>query len=337
MADGHSLPMPSVFRTRSWVQAWLDTWGKHPGVELIDLGGRRDPLDMLYRTTIRLKRWLPAETLCLAGIGVGAIHTPRSEYNHMSEMTQQCGGEEGLKDVLKTLKWNQFIFPDVLVDAPSHQQLLSLSTSTRWPLFVERDEPAYCIESASFKAYCDNLSGNTRRRYFHQRQRLESLGGFQAERWSIDRIETFFQTLNQLHISRWGRPCYSADSISFLKQFTANLEDEGGIVVLDVLKLNGAIVSVLFDIIWKGTRYNLQSGYVTSGASGLSLGALHLGYGIEEAVTNRQRYDCLAGRGKHTDYKRYIANKTYRLQTVILQKPSIAILRTLNNLISTGK
>ncbi|WP_081666130.1 GNAT family N-acetyltransferase [Marinimicrobium sp. LS-A18] len=337
MTDGHCLPMPSVFRTRSWVQAWIDTWGKHPGVELIDLGGRRDPLEILYRTTIKLKRWLPAKTLCLAGTGAGAIHTPRSEYNHMNELMQQCGGEEGLRNALTTLSWSQFILPDILIEAPCYEKIRSLSKATRWPLYIERDEPAYCIESPSFKAYCDGLSGSTRRRYFHQRQRLESQSGFLAERWPQDRIEPFIHALNQLHISRWGKPCYSPDSIRFLLQFTASLEDEGGTIVLDVLKLEGVIVSVLFDIIWKGTRYNLQSGYVTSGTTGLSLGALHLGYGIEEAVKSGQRYDCLAGQGKHTDYKRHIANKKHRLQTVILQKPSIATLRTLNSLFSTGK
>lgn len=337
MDSGYPPSSPSFFRTRSWVQAWIDTWGVHPGIQLIDLGGNQDPLETLYKTRVWLKGCIPARTLCLAGIGTGAIRTPRAEYIHMDELVKRFGSMNEMMKELGKIGWDQFILPDILLDSACHQQVHELSNLSGWSIHVEQNEPAYVIEEQSFKQYCAGLSPGVRRAYFHQRKKLESLGNLQKERWPLDQLELFIQILNQLHITRWGAACYSSDSARFIRQFSHQLEEEGGRIVLDVLSLNGDVISLLFDIIWQGTRYNLQSGYELSGYQGLSLGALHLGYGIEEAILEKQRYDCMVGQGKSTDYKRRIANRTPLLQTLILQKPPVAALRKLNTLISSRK
>ena len=90
----------SVFRSRAWVQAWVDTWGKHPQIRLIDLGGRGDPLEQVYITSARLKKILPVSCLCLAGAGWGPVSTPRAEYNNVDSLLALAGSASALGNLL---------------------------------------------------------------------------------------------------------------------------------------------------------------------------------------------------------------------------------------------
>ncbi len=54
--------------------------------------------------------------------------------------------------------------------------------------------------------------------------------------------------------------------------------------------------------------YFLQSGFNAAAARGVSPGYLHFGYAIEAACQeNADRFDFLAGPGRHRDYKRDFA------------------------------
>ncbi len=99
-------PSVSVFRSNAWIQAWIDTWGKDPWVELIDLGGRKNPLETLYRTTSRIKGILPISTLCLPGTGFGNLSSPRAEYNTLPHL-DDLGGLSALGNLIKGIRWNQ--------------------------------------------------------------------------------------------------------------------------------------------------------------------------------------------------------------------------------------
>ena len=63
-------------------------------------------------------------------------------------------------------------------------------------------------------------------------------------------------------------------------------------------------------------------------ARGLSPGFLHLGYAIEAACRDGiQRFDFLAGRGLHRDYKRDFAADQHAADTLhIVRKPSLRAL-----------
>lgn len=68
--------MDSFFRTRAWVQSWLDIWGKNPQLTLIDVGGRSDPLEMLYLINHKIKGIIPAKSLAVAGYGFADFCPP---------------------------------------------------------------------------------------------------------------------------------------------------------------------------------------------------------------------------------------------------------------------
>lgn len=319
----------SVFRTAAWVQAWIDTWGKHPAVKLIDLGGRSNPLECLYITRQRLKKVIPVNTLCLAGIGCGPISTPRAEYNDFSDLIRLTGSVAEFFNAIKSLAWQQFLITDVLQDSTAGQQIKQLGQQPAVALYTPKSEPAYAVQMISMEEYLQQLGSNTRLAYFNRRKNLAQYGDIHFRDYDINEAEKVFALLNQFHLRRWGQPCYSTDSQAFLKNFGARLVSQGGRFILQSMHINGEAVSVLFDVIWKNTRYNFQSGYVENKYPKIALGAIHMGYGIQDAVENQQVYDFMAGTGKHSDYKKRIATRTQTITNYSLERSFVKKIRQL--------
>ncbi|WP_341936702.1 GNAT family N-acetyltransferase [Marinimicrobium sp. C2-29] len=307
----------SVFRTEAWTQAWLDTWGKDISKGLIDLGGRGNPLEMLYRIPHRFKRVMPVSVLCLVGNGFGTLSTPRSEYNDISDLIRESGSIHELSKELHKLPWQQMCLTDIAAGYQEEDDVLSLIDFEPWGNHLIKEEPGYSIENMDFDHYLAKLGKSTRLAFFNRRSRLEKHGEVQRQQYSLIEIEQFFQLLNDFHIQRWGNPCYSGQSMNFMKNFCQRLIDSGGEAVPEAIMVDGQPVSVLFDVIWQNRRYNLQSGYHEHFAHKIPLGSLHLGYAIEDTLKARQNYDFLAGQGKKTDYKERIATHTTLLRSHI--------------------
>ena len=103
---------------------------------------------------------------------------------------------------------------------------------------------------------------------------------------------------------------------------------------MQAMLLDGKPISVLYDVICKGRRYNLQSGFAEHTLQGLSPGALHMGYAIEAAIKSGQEYDFLAGCGKNQNYKANIANRQAIIKTVTVEKSRVKIMRGLKQFVS---
>jgi len=308
----------SVFRTRAWVQAWIDQWGKHPAIQLVDLGGRNDPLEQVYLTRMRIKKILPANSLCLAGVGSGPVSTPRAEYNHCHELLVHAGGLAGLANLLKPLGWQQLLLPDLCRDAEDDARALAQVAGCY--VAVQKQEPAYSVQSPSLDAWLGGIGANTRLAYYNRRSRLAEYGRIDFYDYPLAQCETFFAYLNDFHVKRWGRPCYSADSRKFMANFGERLIAEGGRLVMQAMKINDEVVSVLFDVIWQGRRYNFQSGFAENRFPKIALGAVHMGYGIETAIAAGEVYDFMAGQGKHANYKEKIADTCINISSLVLAR-----------------
>lgn len=308
----------SVFRTRAWVQAWIDQWGQHPAIQLIDVGGRGDPLEHFYLTRMRIKKILPANSLCLAGVGSGPVSTPRAEYNHYNELLWRTGDVAALARLLKPLGWQQLILPDLCCDAEADAR--ALAHATGWYVALQKNEPAYSVQSHSLDAWLAGLGPNTRLAYYNRRSRLLAYGELRFYDYSLAECDIFFALLNEFHIKRWGQPCYSANSRKFMANFGERLTAEGGSLVMQAMIVNDEVVSVLFDVIWQGRRYNFQSGFAENRFPKIALGALHMGYGIEAAVAVGQVYDFMAGQGKHANYKEKIADTCINISSLVVAR-----------------
>ena len=308
------------FRTNAWVQAWLDTWGGDSRIELIDLGGAKKPLEILYRTKCKLKKILPVNTLALAGIGVASFHTPRSEYNNIDSIIAAAGGLTELAHVLGRIKWAQFSVSDIDEGGYSEQQLKSFKTEKGWRVSLVKSEQAYSISAVSVEQYRASLGVNTRAAYFNRRARLAEHGEIELCDMDTFNAHHFFEILNQFHILRWGVPCYSNLSLAFLYNFIERLQGQGGRVILQLLKVSGQTVSALFDIEFAGVRYNLQSGYLENRFHKIALGSIHFGYAIEAAIADGLIYDFMAGMGKYSNYKERVANRKMMLNSYMITR-----------------
>lgn len=318
----------SVFRTEAWVQAWIDTWGKDPRVELIDLGGRCNPLEFVYITKNRLKKIIPANTLCLVGVGCASVSTPRAEYNDLSVLVKLTGGVKEFYSAISDLAWQQLYLPDILQQSEAEQDIRSLAQQPALMLHKQTTEPAYAAQAQCIDNYLAQLGSNTRLAYFNRRKNLVQQGELHFQNYDLSNADQAFTLLNNFHCQRWGRPCYSSDSQTFMKIFCERLIAQGGSFMLQSMHINGEAVSILFDVIWQSTRYNFQSGYAENKYPKIALGALHMGYGIEQAITNQQVYDFMAGAGKNSDYKKRIATRTQFIASYAIERSYLKALRS---------
>lgn len=320
----------SAFRSEAWVQAWIDTWGKDPRIELIDLGGRQHPLEQVYRIKHTLKKILPVSTLCLAGNGFASLSTPRAEYNNLDSLLAMAGSLDLLRQALAKIRWHQFVVSDIDTSTSTLATISELSQGLGVP-FTERTETSYAVCGVDYPEYLASLGSNTRLTYFNRRQRLEQEGEIAFINFDTHQADQFFSQLNQFHVTRWGAPCYSTQSQAFMRNFIERLEASGGKAILQAMTVNGDTVSVIYDFVWNGTRYNLQSGYYENRYAKVALGALHFGYAIQAALEHGMAYDFMAGMGKNSNYKEKIANTTKTFKTQIIEKPWLAKIRQLTS------
>lgn len=308
----------SIFRTRAWVQSWLDIWGKDPRIQLIDLGGRADPLEMMYVIRHKLKGFLPVKTLVIAGYGYAEFDPPRAEYSNLQSFVKLAGGLMPLANELKSIKWNQWALPDLQFKALTEQEMGDFSDQFGWRTITSRVDVSYRVTPTSFAEYLNQLGDSSRQKYFKRRQKLKKYGSLELID-SVSEVE-FFNQLNQFHLTRWGRPCYSRDSMEFFSLFLKRIKDEGGVPIMQYMKVANEIVAVLFDVIWNGVRYNLQSGYIERRFPQIALGAIHLGLAIEKSINDNLVYDLLAGHGKHTNYKEKISTQIIPMNSYCLTR-----------------
>jgi hypothetical protein len=307
-------PARSLFRSDAWVSAWLETWGRDRQIQIIDLGGRGAPLEMMYLLKHRIKNFVPVKSLLVAGYGFASFDPPRAEYNSLDSLISCAGGLLPLIHELKKLPWNQCVLTDICDNEIA--ELLSVSTSLLPVKF--RSDIVYRIDAMDFREYKQGLGSSTRAKYFNRRSRLAEQGTI--ELFNSETPREFFSWLNQFHCARWGRPCYSPRSMDMFNLFLERIKQEGGGPILQMLRIDGEIVSVLFDVVWQGVRYNLQSGYNEKRFGHLALGSLHFGYAIEEALSDGNSYDFLAGMGKNANYKAKISTVCQPMNTYCLSR-----------------
>ncbi|WP_286804233.1 MULTISPECIES: GNAT family N-acetyltransferase [unclassified Marinimicrobium] len=264
------------------------------------------------------------------------MSTPRSEYNDVSHLVQIAGGVGALAAELNKLSWDQLYLPDIEKLSDSEREIATLSESQQWGRYTSKSENSYSIDNLDFEKYLTYLSTSTRLSFFNRRSRLHEQGRIERFRYALKDINTFFSLLNHFHIQRWGRPCYSYNSMKFLENFSERLDSQGGETIFEVINVNGEPVSTLFDVIWDKRRYNFQTGYAQDYLRKISLGSIHLGYAIEESLRENLRYDLLAGSGKKTDYKASISTNTTPLNSIIATRGYWKLIRSAQDYIKSS-
>lgn len=315
--------MCDFFRSDPWLSAWLDTWGQDKRINLIDLGGSKNPHHMLYTTKHTVKNFFPVKTLVLVGNGFGRLSTPRAEYNNLNSLIEVSGGLANVAHNLSAVKWDQFAITDISTKSHTPEEVIELGRQGNYYPRTFKAEPAYSIVAKNLSDFLGNLGSSTRSTYFNRRNRLAEYGEIAFVDYRYSEAKSFFDILNAFHVPRWGTPCYSSESLQFLYALVERVHFGGGNPVLQAMLVNGEIVSVLFDIEWNGVRYNLQSGYKENRFTKIALGSIHFGYAIETAINKGLVYDFMAGVGKYSNYKQHIANNVTYLQSYLLARGAL--------------
>jgi CelD/BcsL family acetyltransferase involved in cellulose biosynthesis len=222
-----------------------------------------------------------------------------------------------------SFKWDELIVRDVISSSTEHSALKEFAELNRYGYFERNHDTSYAVSTLNggYEDYKTKLSGNSRRKTFGQRKKLNALGTITRSNLWPDNSEDFYAFLNAYHVDRFGEEVYSVTTQSMFNHFCFQLESEGGKIVMEQLALDGKIISVAFDIEWKNRIYNLQSGFDMNFQS-ISLGLLHLGYRIESAFNSNscKVFDLMCGIGKTGDYKRKISNFTSKTNTIVISK-----------------
>ena len=310
----------SLFQTNAWLEAWWDVWGETPGFCSVIPGGQGS--SGLYLDRYRFRGILPIRCLQFVGTNYRRISTPRSEYNK-PEAKWFTDSEYGF---IRGLAWNEAVFRDVVEDSSDLNEIENISRRNGWLVRVIHSDDAYSISTShGFDAYLKSLGPGTRLRLYNRRNVLKSCGEISLENlWPKD-PDTFFDLLNDFHRARWGAPCFSQASLRFHKKFLADIEIENAEPQLSVLRCGQAAISVLYNVQYEGTVYNLQSGFLETFHKKLSVGTIHLGYCIENAFTDPdvRHFDLLAGEGKNQNYKKRLATDVTPLVSVMVVRGTL--------------
>lgn len=304
-----------LFMSWTWLFSWWATWGHDLGLELlllevIDQKANLVGIAPLYRHRYRTP----------VGISVGRLHflgnawrigdTVRTEYvGLIAHQGFEESVAEAVASYLRSEPWDEMVICDASRESLGWLkcgfQKVGQEVSE-----VPRDQAAgICIHTAgNFENWLSFLGRNTRLKAYNRRKVFENehggtekvVGSSRSER------ESFFEYLNDMHVRRWGKPCFGQKAVTFHLDFLERLSSDQA-ARLSLLKYNGRVVAAQYDVEAGRRRYNLQSGFEEHFDKRISLGTLHMGYAIESAFRDPQieNYDLLAGEGKNTFYKEH--------------------------------
>jgi hypothetical protein len=313
-----------VFGSWEWQTGWWQHFGRPAGWEFLLLAfeceGSIVGFLPAYSAWTR-RRGLALRSVQLLGHHFRDENVLISEYldvvalpDHALEIARL-----GLDHLLEKTRCDEFV------------ACCSLSTGSMRRALLERGRihGAYCREtdtasaytidlSKGFVDYLETIGGSMRRSLYLTRRKLEDLGAVRFDHAPIEEINETLDTLNRLHATRWGQPVFSGQRLAFHREFARAMATKRQLV-LSRLWLENRIVSVLYDVVAGTRQYNLQMGFDQHVGRSMSLGLLHIGYALEDAVTRQvAKYDLLAGPGKRTQYKAKLAQEQHILSNTQL-------------------
>jgi CelD/BcsL family acetyltransferase involved in cellulose biosynthesis len=213
-------------------------------------------------------------------------------------------------ELLGDAGWDEIVCRDIRTDRPSTVARFREAAARPDGLRVEEFGAARCPFiplPASWEAYLDGLSRNSRRLVRYKRKQL--LAAARVEVQSIrdtDEILKVYNRFMDLHQVRWSAQekdgCFASKVFSgFLRRVTERLAPAGGVQIA-LLSANGEAIA-MYLLLRHGERlYYYNSGMATGVYEEHSPGSVCLGYLIEQAIRDGDREVHLF-KGGPTSYK----------------------------------
>lgn len=325
-----------LFLSWPWLYSWWETWSQVLGLELMLLGVFDDNGELMgigpfCRRVLVTAGGVRVSRLYLLGNAWRLAPTVRTEY---CGMIARRGYEEDIGNLLvsalEQLRWDELVCTDVPKEQLGYFTQAGFFEQRGYRVIQRTTDVGICVDTTGqFKNWLGKLGKNTRLKAYNRRTYLQKQGELVCGAHDEERDGDFFGLLNAFHLRRWGKPAFEQEAMRFHRLLLQRLPLCGGEPALSVVRYEGHCVSVLYDVVVGGCRFNLQAGYDEAFDPKVSLGYLHLGFAIEEAFGDRKTgtYDLLAGTGKKQFYKSHFHGKTVNFSTFqVVRGPFLKLL-----------
>jgi len=326
----------TLFNTWEWQYTWWDTWGCDLGGELYlvlakNKSGELIGIAPMYKYKYcALKGMLNYYKIQFIGSSASLKGTVRSEY-----LDFICASDDPLvvqvlwDYIYSDTHWSKALLPDIRTNSILFANISNKDFMGRcYVRAILKDVGVKIDTTYSLDKYKKELGKNTRLASFNRRKRLEKLGEISIVCGSKLRKENPLSLLNAFHDERWGKHCFDDQAKLFHENITSLEAVVNGVKFCEIL-LNGNPVSIVYNIDYKGVRYNIQLGFTALDDKKISVGSLQLGYAIEDAFNTQgvNCFDLLAGDGKNSFYKKRFHGKSYRLYTLeVIRSPLLGFI-----------
>lgn len=325
-----------LFLSWPWLYSWWEVWSQVLGLELFLIGVYDEHnslvgLGPFYRRAILTLPNARVYRLYLIGSAWRLAPTVRSEYcGLILPHGREVEVNQAILAFAERFHWDELVCSDV------ENKDLNQFSSSRWPLaelpiFIPRtnDLGIRINMNGSFDDWLKKLGKHTRLKVYNRRTYLTQRGDLTFGAHEPNTDGDFFDCLNQFHETRWGKPVFDDDAMRFHRLVIERLALCQGRAELTALRHNGKCVSVLYDVVVGGCRWNMQAGFVEDFDNKVSLGSLHLGYAVEAAFGDSTVlfYDLLAGSGKTHFYKSHFQGEPIEFATFqLVRSPVLRLL-----------
>jgi hypothetical protein len=299
------------FSSWIWQKSWWDIWQQRLNLELFLLGVYEENtlIGIVPCYTYNVKRLKVFNVKRCEFLGNYSHNDDSIRSEYLNFILPRGRYEEILPLVMKFIhshNIDELVLTDI--DANSNTSKYIQLNNVE---FDKIEEEGVRINTCDlFSSYLSTLGKNTRLKLFNRRKHIKN-----PEIVTIKEphnITDFFKTLNEMHLSRWGKVCFSPHSENFHTKISEHYLKKDSLELLVLLEGNVPL-AVCYDIKVENTQYNIQLGFSNLSSNKLSLGTLMLGYAIEKAheTPSIEYYDFLAGSGKNTFYKRKFRGQTH--------------------------
>lgn len=301
-----------LFMSWPWLYSWWETWSQVLGMELVLLGVFDQQNELVgigpfCRRVLVTSAGVRVPRLYLIGNAWRLAPTVRTEY---CEIIARRGHEHAVRSTLiaavEQLEWDELICSDVPLDQLENLTSGGFNEQRGYRIIRRTDDTGIRIDtSGRFEDWLERLGKNTRLKAYNRRSYLRKQGKLSFLDHDHRRDGDFFERLNAFHMSRWGKPAFDREALRFHRLLLERLHLCDGVPAMSLILYNDHCISVSYDLMVGGCRYNLQAGYEENFDAKVSLGYLHLGFAIEAAFKHEttSSYDLLAGNGKNQFYK----------------------------------
>ena len=280
----------------------------------------------LYVHAVRIKGILPIRRVELIGNVFRGNSLTRSEY--LGFILRQDSVTAAWKAIIGYLleldDWHELVLTDVALESVSY---MMSRTFVETPQLFRREsdeDVGYSVDlSVDFEAFLSSVGPNGRRHIYNKRAKLHERGEVSLVDVDVNGLDEFFVQLNRLNALRWEKPSFNARQMEFHRLLVSGPTQQQHFIAASLLCLNGEPISALYDIDSGRRRYNIQSGFDPNFIGGISLGLLHFGYAIENAIRSGMcSYELLLGGGMRERYKDIFRGKRISVTTVQKVRPA---------------